>query len=50
MERLQTELADLGLIGNDNTPDMRRAPAATEARLEPAYHQEGTFCADSTRR
>ena len=34
---------DLGLIENDNTPDMRRAPAATEALQEnnpPSYEQE----------
>lgn len=36
-------LDDLGLIDNDNTPDMRKAPAATEALQEnhpPSYEQE----------
>lgn len=27
----QQDHADLGLVDNDNTPDMRKAPAATEA-------------------
>ncbi|QZH66936.1 MULTISPECIES: hypothetical protein [Mycolicibacterium] len=27
----QADHADLGLIEDDNTPDMRKAPAATEA-------------------
>jgi hypothetical protein len=32
----QQDHADLGLVENDNTEDMRRAPAATEAlRNEP---------------
>lgn len=32
----QQEHCDLGLVEDDNTPDMRKAPAATEAlRNEP---------------
>ncbi|MCV7111335.1 hypothetical protein [Mycolicibacterium setense] len=39
----QVDHADLGLVDDDHTPDMRRAPAATEALLEntpPIYEQE----------
>lgn len=32
MDQLDRDaIDDLGLVDNDNTPDMRRAPAATEA-------------------
>lgn len=39
----QQDHADLGLIEDDHTPDMRKAPAATEAFQEnrlPTYEQE----------
>ncbi|MFN6548897.1 hypothetical protein ACP6C7_07235 [Mycolicibacterium septicum] len=39
----QADHADLGLVDDDRTPDMRRAPAATEAFQEnnpPIYEQE----------
>ncbi|ULN34191.1 hypothetical protein [Mycolicibacterium smegmatis] len=38
MHRSQDSHADLGLIEDDNTPDMRKASAATEAQREPAHH------------
>lgn len=40
--------ADLGVINDDNTPDMRKAPAITGARREPIPHQEGTFNANGS--
>lgn len=39
MNRPQFDHADLGLVDNDRTEDMRKAPAATEARREPTNHQ-----------
>lgn len=40
-ERPQTDHCDLGLIDDDCTPDMRNAPAATEALplTSPLPHQ-----------
>ena len=37
-QRPQESHADLGLVDDDQTEDMRKAPAATEARREPTQH------------
>jgi hypothetical protein len=37
MHRPQEFHADLGLIDDDRTEDMRKAPAATEASREPTH-------------
>ena len=50
ISRPQESHADLGLVNDDNTPDMRKAPADTGAqRSSNRPTTEGNLNADSTR-